>query len=583
MQIILGNPAGLWGLLMIPTLVLIHCFQRRRKPQVISTLFLVEAGGQERRGGREFVFWKHSITFWMQILAALLLTWLLLQPRWIRDQSQQRIAMVLDSSLSMDAFMPSLIESLDEATQQLGRASEVTDWLLMESDETAPIIYHGMDRDELLLAAKNWQPSISHHDPDPALRRAQSLIRETGAVVFITDHADNDLPAGVGLLSVGESTENVGFTGVTVGMEASEPVWRTIIRNYGDQAATRKWWIEIDGQSNEARTVSLEPGGSLAIAGTFPYGKNAMDIILESDAWSIDDRMPVVWPEPKRLAYILDVSDENLANQFRSLTRSVPEVYQGTISGTTDLLVRGTENLIRQTLDIPFQVLYYSPADSLEDSSLLGGQIAVEEHPLMQGLNWNGLLASSSGLDYKLGPNEEPLLWAGERPLIWIRKTNTGSDLVVNFDLEKSNAFKLPAFVLLFHRFAELARTDKPVFQRLNLETGQDVSVTLPDAADVVTLNGEVVSASSVHFMEAPDRPAWLDIHVDDKPLLLAATHFADVREADLRQAESHNNLDLLSRDLIEAQSEDDFLFPFWVLLLTGVMLASWNYAERGR
>ncbi|MEZ7956525.1 MAG: hypothetical protein QMC23_07575 [Rubritalea sp.] len=46
----------------------------------------------------------NSIPLWLQLLIVLLITWLLVQPRFVKSNSTQRIAIVLDSSASMSVF-----------------------------------------------------------------------------------------------------------------------------------------------------------------------------------------------------------------------------------------------------------------------------------------------------------------------------------------------------------------------------------------------------------------------------------------------------------------------------------------------
>jgi len=88
----------------LPTLVIIHFLQRQSRRVEISTLFLLEREDVQSRAGRRLQRWRNSRLFWWQVLAVLLLAWLLSEPRWVEAGTLQRIALVLDSSLSMDAF-----------------------------------------------------------------------------------------------------------------------------------------------------------------------------------------------------------------------------------------------------------------------------------------------------------------------------------------------------------------------------------------------------------------------------------------------------------------------------------------------
>jgi len=98
MELSFANPAGFWALLGLPAVVIIHFLQRRARRQVITTLFLLEPMRQESAGGHRFQRLRTSIPFWLQLLMVLGLTWLLIEPRWVRSTSVQRLAVVVDAS-----------------------------------------------------------------------------------------------------------------------------------------------------------------------------------------------------------------------------------------------------------------------------------------------------------------------------------------------------------------------------------------------------------------------------------------------------------------------------------------------------
>ena len=52
MQLLLGNPTGLWALLGIPAVLAIHLLQQQARRHTVSTLFLIDHLGQENASGR---------------------------------------------------------------------------------------------------------------------------------------------------------------------------------------------------------------------------------------------------------------------------------------------------------------------------------------------------------------------------------------------------------------------------------------------------------------------------------------------------------------------------------------------------
>ena len=107
-----ANPLGLWALMGIPVIILIHFLQRKAMILPVSTLFLLEKTQREASTGRNFDRITHSIPLWMQILGVMLLAWLLAEPRFPMARSTQRIAIVVDSSASMAVFQEKMIAEL---------------------------------------------------------------------------------------------------------------------------------------------------------------------------------------------------------------------------------------------------------------------------------------------------------------------------------------------------------------------------------------------------------------------------------------------------------------------------------------
>jgi hypothetical protein len=175
--------------------------------------------------------------------------------------------------------------------------------------------------------------------------------------------------------------------------------------------------------------------------------------------------------------------------------------------------------------------------------------------------------------------SDQVLLWQGERPLLFIRALGAIRTLVVNFDLRRSNADRLPAFVVLLHRFIDTIRAEKVAPEQRNVEINQLLQV----AADPAGPAARMVPESTEGVLRAPDEPGFFRVAQGEKTLLTGAAHFADPREADFRQAASHDSLQPAITKLVERSSQQDFFAPAWALLLGGVMLINWAFVGRSR
>ena len=561
-----GNPLGFLALLALPVILAIHFLQRESRRVTTSTLFLLEQLAPESAQGRRVERLRNSVPLWLQLVAALLVTWLLVQPRWLRRDSIQRVVIVLDSSVSMTAFRDQLHRRVDEHTSRLARAAARTEWQLLESNTTRPTLYAGGMRGELMTALQKWKPHLGTHAFDPALQLGQTLLRGSGTLVLVTDR-NTSVPGGVQLLAVGQPIENCGFAGVTF----EEQTWRVLVRNHGQTTQRRSWWMEAKGERSGVQEIFLEPGQSSALSGSMPPGVSACELVLSGDGFTLDDRLPLVLPQPKRLQ-LATQPNTAFADFFTQFVASI-EASEGSVSLTSkpDLQLAVYDPFAP---GLPTTTAIVFEADAAPASKLLPGSVVAENHPLTSGLNWSGLLCRDS-FRVPSKPGDQALLWQGDRPLIFLRPVGGELLLIINFDLRTSNATRLPAFVLLLHRFVEQIRAAKVAPETRNVDTNQVLTVATDPALPRPTLNGEAIMP-----VRAPAEPGFFEVRQADAVLLSAAAQFADAREADFREAsEVDPSTEAISR-MVERNSEADFLAPIWTLALGMVVIGSWVWRQ---
>ena len=138
------------------------------------------------------------------------------------------------------------------------------------------------------------------------------------------------------------------------------------------------------------------------------------------------------------------------------------------------------------------------------------------------------------------------------------------TQLIFGFDPEQSNALRLPAFVLLLHRFIESVQREIVGPESANFETWQPLEIAQP--------GGKI-------RMRAPDEPGFFEAGTANTRLS-GATHFADARQSDFRTAASHRPGAELASTQAFKHSRPDPLTPLWLLLLGTVMIWNWVKTE---
>jgi len=566
----LANPQGAWALLGLLLVVAIHFFRQRSKRLSISTLFLFEQTPRLTGSGVRIQKFKNSISLWLQLLSVLALCWLLVEPMYFQEEATLRAIIVLDSSASMSAFRQNLNQGLARVLEEYERSVPRVEWTLLEISPGSAALYSGDDAEAFLSAVEKYNPGGGVHDIEEALKSARRSAGDGGVVIFATDH-DENLPEGVGLLAVGAPLENVGFVDVRLkddGKSANGLVeWRALIRNYSESEQTRTWSASVDGREGDSKSVVLGPNQISAISGNsgnLPAGAERIELNLSQDAFLLDDRLPLLRPSPK-IVYVAPPSGEDgtggekLLKAFESFesVQFVQSVENADIASEPFFVESSSQKITHRPT-----VLFPRASGG---GRLVGGVFTVENHPLMDGLSWRGLLCGElfAAPSFPSSPSFnaplQVLLWRGSEPAISLTPAAPGQSvpsLVFHFSLEDSNIENLPEFIILLHRFTELVRTRKAAFEQANFETGQqlevaphastsgasggegesgDASGVSSGAASGLDLKMKVDAGSSGSWettlpssgrFNAPQVPAFFTVNQGEQIILIGSTHF---------------------------------------------------------
>lgn len=577
----LTHPLALWALLGIPIVLAIHFLQRRSRRVTVTTLFLLQQLRRESEKGSRFEKLRLSIPLWLQLLMVLILTWLLAGPTWLQKDAVQRLAIVLDSSASMQAFRKEADERLQDTLSTFLRTGIRSELTLLSSDAGAASLYHGANSTDLLASAKDWQPVLGVHDFTPALRSARSLVGQQGAVLLITDHPLPSPPAfDAQVLSVGHTTANVGWAGVSVEEKDGQWFWRALLRNYGGTAQERSWHAESEGRASSPIPLTLAPRETRALSGPFTDAKR-LTLILSPDALPLDDHLPMVLPQPKKLGLHLPAPKDAQAQGLNELFERFPQTQPVASIDQADISIITWPPAI--ALEANQHACVFASPSRADNAPTLTGLIVGDVHPLTDGLNWQSLLVRE-GMVMPRDPRDLVLLWQGERPLISLRQTPAGArQLFCHFDLVTSNARKLPALAVLLHRFLEEIRAEKVAPETANYDLRQRLMVAHQRGEKAAPLvlqaqlgKTETIPVHQAHLLRAPAEPGFFEITQGGQLLLTAAAHFADTREADLSEAAPFDETGKLNAKQIETLQEDDPNWRLWTLLLLTILLASW-------
>lgn len=590
MMPVLGNAAGLWALAGIPAILAIHFLQQRACVARTSTWFLIERLAPDSARGRTWDRLRSSRTLWLQLLAVLVATWILIEPRWVRSQSAQTVVVVLDASASMEAFRaPAIDAAKDEMSSADGLAARTT-WVVMTSNPRQPALYRGEERARANEALTQWQPELGEHDLGPALRLARGLAGASGRTLLITD-ARAKTPPDQRTAGVGRPIENVGFAGSAISRDDQGHVWRALIQNHAATPQHRTWHLEIAGQSSAEQSIDLAANAITEISARFPAGANEAVVTLSPDAFAADDRLPLIRPVAKSLSVSVDGEDE-AAEFFRKVAHSIDGV---TLAASAPMATLRLARLSATEVTAERRGgIFWAPADRRQQIPLMTDPVIAERHPLVSGLNWQGWIGTGPD-GFFLEPGDVPLLWQDRWSLAMLRPAATsiggkpahGRQLLLAFDWATSNAARLPAMVLLCERFLTEERDAQRAPYTQNFDCGAPIAIADNFPAGALTVSfqpaaggpaeNRVVPASERTELRAPGRVGEFTVKLGDELVVRGSAQFADPRQGDFRQAETFvADMPGERRAAIERNTRDDPFAAFWLVVLIGLLAASW-------
>ena len=308
------NTTAFWALLAIPLITAIHFLQHKTKTQATATLFLLEALVPEAHEGNAWDRLRASRSFWMQILAVLLLTWVLAAPAWPGKGSGQTVVFILDDSANMTPFRQEAVNAVSEDMDAILRSGIPATWVLMGSRASGQPLYRGPSARQALHALDLWQPREGTHDLAPVLRTATAVAGPTGITRLITSTARR-VPAGQSARGVGKPLENAGFAGITPVEAAGPGHWRIAVKNNSPSPLRSEISIHTEGGRPPARrSLFLNPGTVTGFEYSLPPECGKAVLRLPTDAFPADNELLLVRSAPAPVAVSMGIPEQSGKN-----------------------------------------------------------------------------------------------------------------------------------------------------------------------------------------------------------------------------------------------------------------------------
>lgn len=578
-----ANPLGLLALLALPAIVGLHLFRRRFTPRPVSAVFLWAPMDRASHAGRKRAPLHRSPSFWLELLAALLLALLLAGPRGCGGGDVVHAVVILDGSASMSAggHQEAATAAARRTLQRLPRRSRIT--LLQTAQRPQLLSGPGAPREEALIALDRYQPTALRHDLRPSIDLGWEL--SGGAVTFITDqHNPEAWPDSVELIALGTPAPNVAITNATRLRRVGGDQVFLHIRSFMDADAQVMLSMHAGDTLIQERPLRLSPQESASLSMDLPQGAGTVEARIEAsgDRMAIDNRVALAPPPPRvlGLATSLPADTAQLAGLGEDGARWARL--------TADSVLAGPEQahlLISDRADTGGDSTWTLVLSSTAPAQAFLGPFLIDRgHPLLDGITlqgaiWSGAPRALPGI---------PLISAGEQTLLSEEITDTGQRIFhANIDLQRSNLHRTPDWPILLANLAELRRRAMPGPQRTNLLLGDTfIYVDPPEGAWSLDGPGGRRALSIVDdlVVDGLDQPGVHSLQRDGAPVTDIAVRFLDSSESDLSALGSGSRAAELESATLEAETTPlDSLLLVMALMCLGLdWWVLWRESQRG-
>ena len=589
-----ANPFGLLGLLALPAIIVIHLYHQRFPRLMVAGLHLWSAESEMRTAGRRRERLPVTTSLVLELLAALLLSLLLADPRFGELDRVIHLVVVLDNSASMSArpngpqtpsFRDAAVAELKSRVEDLHRGSVVT--LILTGQRPTMLSGPAVEWKRAETAIQDWHPSLPAHSFESAWDLGAQLAGEDGQFLFLTDNivpADVPVPQQMEIVSVGRQADNVALTAAEWTFDPSDNIGRVYlrVRNFGREAADVTVVGKTESQTAFRQTLSIAADDEIPLETELPGGLGQLEVRVESVRDTLEVDSSVVLIEPKVRTLTVSNSLEPQTARFRlvdRVLRSSPDLQNGDVN-SAHLAIGPADQLPPSRDDLWW--LGVGPVDGSEEArqqskNLIGPYVMEKRHPLLDGIALGGVVwGGVQPLDLAI----TPLISAGDFPLLSRLSGTRTTAYLMNIDLDRSNLPETPDWPILLTNLVEQRRDNLPGLRRWNYRLNEDIRFRLFEESNVaqtetpqrLTLvhHGQERELVRSAIVEVPplDEPGVYDIRDGDTSVGRFAVNFFDTDESSLAHLQSGVRQPTLAESVTSNGIVIDRPFSWIVMLL---------------
>lgn len=534
------NPAGLWGLLGIPVLILIYIIKPKVLEKKITSTFIWKLS---RKYQKKKLPWQitNLLLFVLQVMVIAAISLCLAKPVIVTKDGAAEKIVIVDASASMLAddgngvYFERAKEELSSLADSMESYGKMT--VILAGSESRILAERSGSARDIKLVAENMSCTYGEADLAGAFVLAEKLLEENQeAVVYLITDRNYENAGNTQVINVaGENNWNVAISSVTEKKENREICFEAEITSYGvDMAAAVVLYVDdvmADAQlvsllSNEPTTVEFSGLGISRYESARVYVEAADALALDNEFYVLAQEKEefdvlLVSAEPTFLETALQTIDNlNITTvaSFAELDQGDQFLQDGTtveeISSTGyDLYVY--DKVMPKSIPgdgavwmiypdwvpkgVTFKIgdiitgeayLAAAPDSGTEIYTTITNEVSVDEVYINEYLE----LSSTLGFETIYTCNETPVILAGE--------TENVRAVLFAFDLSASNLPLRIAYPALIYNMVQYSLC--PVLKDTSYEVGEVVTVNKGNGAVLTSVSNSNPTAVADTYVRMP-------------------------------------------------------------------------------
>ncbi len=600
----LNFPLGLLGLLGVPVIILLYLLKQKHEDYTVSSLYLWQNALQDVEANAPWQRLKKNILMLLQILAVILLAFILSEPMLKSDVDQHgAIILVMDCSLSMQSadMKPSRFEAAKADAMELVQSSESgTSFSLIASDHTPYVILHKVtDKNKVLQELEDLTVNDTAEDREGTVELVNSLLRDhpDATVSWFSDGRNPASDPNIRYYSYNRNGDNYAVTLLTQRKLQSGQGMTALSRvaNFSHQDAELDVSLYTDGRVFDARRVAVKAGESESLYWTeLPVDVLKLECRIDTPDVLEKDNSAGLMVYSEQVGKVLLATEKNLF--LEKVLGLIPgiELYRTNLTDVEELTGYDLylfDGELPEQLPEDGHIMVFNPPEHeyfvSEGFSEYTG-VRSTDHNLFSDLKQSLTFSAMKTNLFKLPEWGNPILENDEGIIAFEGFPDKRHMMVFGFDLHETNLPVQPFFpVIITRAVQELIPGDSGAVSSVNAGDSVKVSVD-PEANEVfiISPDGEQTAIAPPFPMTGYNETLYTGIYTLNQKL-----GSGTIEQSFFVNAPSEKEFAASEQSALEAQNEAgervggkptgwSLKMPLLWLLLAILLIEWWVYAN---